>query len=116
MKKKIKTTWRVFSAKRRVTIESLIGAGKFSDYSGYLKYCETFTVMPVSLEEFTASVPAVPPPEKKNALRELNKPVADSDTGLEATVWLAGVKEEVPPAPEEKKTSKKPKKQENTQD
>ncbi len=127
MKKKVKTTWRVFSAKRRVTVESLISAGKFSDYSGYVNYCDTYTVLPMSADEFNKSLPvatvvALVEPDIANSEHTLVTADKESDShlpsseGLEATVWLAGVKDSPEEVKiEEKKTSKKSKK-ENIQD
>lgn len=100
---KLKFDWGVYSARRKVTIQMLQEKGVVRDYSSYVAYCDEMSVSPMAetdfMKEFTPiSLPATtPPPEAPT---------------IEATVWLAGVKDEQPltstgdtvPPPKKKKT------------
>jgi hypothetical protein len=117
MARGLKIEWRVYSARRRISVKALIEQGIVTDYGSFVAYCETMSVIPMSESDFNAEASLhVRVSVAEEAANKDEKSTDAPANVIEATVWLAGVKEELPPAPEEKKTSKKPKKQEISQD
>lgn len=96
---KYKASWKLYSSRRKITLESLITAGKVSDYKTYTTYCETFQVEPMSEKDFLSQThDALPDKPKKQALTpepslspEAPEP---EETPISATVWLAGIEDE----------------------
>lgn len=50
--RKYKATWKLYSARRKITLESLIKQQKISGYESYVTYCENMSIEPISLQDF----------------------------------------------------------------
>lgn len=107
---KLKFDWSVYSARRNVTVAMLQQKGIVTDYKSYVSYCDSMSVKPMTESAFSAEF-VQPTPVKT----EHDRPTAATVTeapALEATVWMAGVKDE--PLPEVIQASKKKKTKEPT--
>lgn len=49
---KHKASWKLYSSRRKITLESLVTQGKVVDYVSYTDYCNGFHVEPLSEPEF----------------------------------------------------------------
>ena len=49
---KHKASWKLYSSRRKITLESLVTQGKVVDYMSYTDYCNGFHVEPLSEPEF----------------------------------------------------------------
>jgi hypothetical protein len=73
--------------------------GVVTDYESYVTYCDEMSVLPMTRASYLAELallqppPANPPPP--STLSPSEGPAAE-EPGLVATVWFAGVKDEVP--------------------
>jgi hypothetical protein len=108
-----KASWKLYSSRRKITLESLVQQGKVTDYATYSDYCVKMHVEPISESEFgrqaagllrvktTAAPAAAPTPQAPHP----------EEVGVEATVWLAGVQQESesPVPADDRRTSKKKK-------
>ena len=47
-----KVTWKLYSARRKITLESLVIQGKITGYESYVSYCENMSIEPISLHDF----------------------------------------------------------------
>lgn len=49
---KHRASWKLYSSRRKITLESLVAQGKVVDYMSYTDYCNGFQVEPLSEPEF----------------------------------------------------------------
>ena len=84
---KLKFDWSVYSARRKVSIQLLQEKGIVKDYTSYVAYCDEMSVSPMTEPDFVKEFTPLTQPT--------TTPPPESPT-IEATVWLAGVKDEQP--------------------
>lgn len=109
---KHKASWKLYSSRRKITLASLIQQGKVTDYTTYTDYCLKMQVEPMLESEFGRQaagllrVKPTAPPAPSPAPAPQAPP---EESGVEATVWLAGVQQEAEsPAPtDDRRPSKK---------
>jgi len=116
---KNKVSWKLYSSRRKITLESLIQSGRVSDYSTYSDYCVNLQVEPMIRPDFetqlagilssksgtpSAALTPEPSPQPPSVAH-------DSSAGVEATVWLAGVQQEpeTPKTDDDRRSIKKKK-------
>lgn len=93
---KYAVSWKLYSARRKVTLGDLIMSGKVSDYNGYIIYCEGLNIEPMTRDAFDNELKILSPPiststdlsetYSSSTIEELKEPEE-----ITATVWLAGV-------------------------
>jgi len=73
-----RVSWNMFSKRRKVTIGSLVIAGKVQNYKTYLAYCEKFSIgEPLSIKEFQKEMPTATKPKQsrpKQTIKTETKP------------------------------------------
>lgn len=121
---KLKFDWNVYSARRKVTLKSLLEKGQAKDYESYVSYCDEMSVVPITREKYDAEVALLVPSVhdeivpltegQSNDLAKTSHQMPEeqaSSAELVATVWLGGVVDTSPPdaTPPPSKKKKKPK-------
>ena len=107
-----KASWKLYSSRRKITLESLIQQGKVTDYATYTDYCVKMHVEPMPESEFgrqTVGLLQVKPSATPAPSPAPAPQAPPEESGVEATVWLAGVQQEAEsPAPiDDRRPSKK---------
>jgi len=112
-------SWSFYRSRRRVDVQRLVQTGRVADYPTFLAFCSSAGVIPASQQEFDAEFGPVlkGPVEQAVSVQVSASPPSssDSNSGLEATVWLAGVDEQqerptsAPPLRQQQQKKKKTK-------
>ena len=93
-----RVSWSFYRSRRRIDVQRLVQTGRITDYSTFLAFCSSAGVIPASQQEFDAEFgPILKGPVEQAVSAQVSAPPtssSDSSSGLEATVWLAGVDEQ----------------------
>ena len=90
--------WSFYRSRRRIDLRKLVKSGRVFNYPTYVAYCSDVHVIPATETEFASEFGPLLEEHKtdKNVAQPpiVEPPVQlDSNPGLQATVWLAGVDE-----------------------
>ena len=91
-------SWNFYRSRRKISARSLIQSGRVFNYPTYVAYCNEVRVIPSAEPEFASEFGHLLE-EHNTAKNAVQPPTAESSTqlnsnpGLQATVWLAGVDE-----------------------
>ena len=119
--------WSFYRARKSINLRNLVTRGRDSDYSSFMAYCAKMDVIPVSQQEFDREFGPLFSEAKHQSRVLLTPDLApglsaeppptvsiDQSTGVEATIWLAGVEDDgaakqqaLEPSPASSKSSKK---------
>lgn len=110
-------SWSFYRSRRRIDVQRLVQTGRVADYPTFVAYCSSTGVIPASQQEFDVEFgPILKGPVEQAVSVQVSAPQpnsSDSSSGLEATVWLAGVDEQQErpaPAPPPRQQQQQPKK------
>lgn len=109
-----RVSWSFYRSRRRIDVQRLVQTGRITDYPTFLAFCSSAGVIPASQQEFDAEFgPILKGPVEQAVSVQVSAPPSsssDSNSGLEATVWLAGVDEQqerpTPPPRQQQKKKK----------
>lgn len=78
--KKYKATWKLYSSRRKITLESLIRREKLSGYESYVTYCESMSIEPISYQDFQSQTAQLFVNSTADAVKQLPVPSAKPDS------------------------------------